>query len=75
MTTKEKVDLIKQKVKQDFNGIEKISARIDSKGKVSFRYKMVKAIETYPQDIDTIIRDGIKSSQQTIKFLKGLLRD
>lgn len=71
MILKKKIKLIKEKVKQDFNGIEKIETKI-VKGKVKFTYYMVQSISTYPEDIDKIIADGIKSSKKTIAFLRSL---
>ena len=71
MTIKKKIQLIKEKVKHDFNGIEKIETKI-IKGKVQFTYHMVQSITTYPEDIDKIIIDGIESSKKTIAFLRSL---
>lgn len=72
MTNNEKVKLIKERIQSSFNGVEKIESKINSKGQVVFKYHFVKYLETYPCDINEIIASGIKSSKETIKFLKGL---
>jgi len=71
MDNKTKVKLLKERIQSGFNGVEKIESKIVN-GKVKFTYYMVQSLSTYPEEIDKIIADGIKSSKATIKFLKSL---
>ena len=73
MERKEKVKLLKEFISSKM-GVSKVRSKTNKKGEVKFFYELNSYVETNYQNIDSIIQDGIKQSQENIKFLKNLLK-
>lgn len=73
MEDNKKIKLLKEFIGMKM-GVEKVRSKKNRKGQVKIFYDLQSYVETDYENIDTIIKDGIKQNQENIKFLKSLLK-